>query len=80
LKNIRVEAISEKLEFQSGRQLWDWLTNSNPIVGVVLGELNLTKEQTAVVEQALRRMVGERSGGSGPAVLTSPINIGVGTT
>jgi hypothetical protein len=55
------------------------LTSSNPIVGTVLAELNLTKEQAAVVQQALDRMVHERSGGSGPAVLTNPINIGVGT-
>ena len=79
LKDIRVETITEKLEFQSGKQLWDWLVNSNPIAGMILAELNLTKEQTAVVQQALERLVRERSGGSGPAVLTNPINIGVGT-
>jgi hypothetical protein len=33
-----------------------------------------------VVRQALDRMVRERSTGSGPAVLTNPINIGIGTT
>ncbi len=38
LKDIRVETITEKLEFQSGQLLWDWLTNSNPIVGIVLAE------------------------------------------
>ena len=79
LKDIRVETIPEKLEFQSGKQLWDWLVNSNPIAGMILAELNLTKEQTAVVQQALERLVRERSGGSGPAVLTNPINIGIGT-
>ncbi len=79
LKDIRVETITEKLEFQSGKQLWDWLVNSNPIVGMILAELNLKKEQTAVVQQALERLVRERSGGSGPAVLTNPINIGIGT-
>jgi hypothetical protein len=79
LKDIRVESITEKLEYQSGKQLWDWLTNSNPIVETVLAEVNLTKEQTAVVQQALDRMVRERAGGSGTAVLTSPINVGVGT-
>ena len=79
LKDIRVETIPEKLEFQSGKQLWDWLVNSNPIAGMILAELNLTKEQTAVVQQALERLVRERSGGSGPAVLTNPINIGTGT-
>jgi hypothetical protein len=79
LKDIRVETITEKLEFESGRQLWSWLTNSNPIVGTVLAELRLTPEQTAVVERALDRMVRERAGGRGPAVLTNPINIGIGT-
>ncbi len=79
LKNVRVETITEKLEFQSGQQLWDWLTNSNPIVGMVLAELSLTNEQRAMVQQALDGMVRKRSGGSGPAVLTNPINIGIGT-
>ncbi len=79
LKDIRVETITEKLEFQSGRQLWDWLTNSNPIVGMVLAELNLTEEQTEMVRQALDDMIRKRAGVSGPAVLTNPINIGVGT-
>jgi hypothetical protein len=79
LKNISVETILEKTEFQSGEHLWDWLVHSNPIVGMVLGELNLTKKQTTVVQQALGGMIRERSGGSGPAVLTNPINIGIGT-
>ena len=79
LKDIRVESITEKLEYQSGQQLWDWLTNSNPIAGAVLAEANLTKEQTEVVQQELDGMVRERAGGSGTAVLTAPINIGVGT-
>ena len=79
LKDIRVETITEKLEFRSGQQLWDWLTNSNPIVGLVLAELSLTNEQSAVVQQALDDMIRKRSGGSGPAVLTKPINIGIGT-
>ena len=79
LKDIRVESITEKLEYQSGQQLWDWLTNSNPIAEAVLAEVNLTKEQTAVVQQSLDRMVRERVGENGIAVLTAPINIGVGT-
>jgi len=79
LKAISVETIIEKTEFQSGEHLWDWLVHSNPIVGMVLGELNLTKEQTTVVQQALESMIRERSGGSGRAVLTNPINIGIGT-
>ncbi len=79
LKDIRVETITEKLEFRSGQQLWDWLTNSNPIVEMVLAELNLTDEQRIVTREALDDMVRKRSGGSAPAVLTNPINIGTGT-
>ena len=79
LKDIRVETITEKLAFQSGQQLWDWLTNSNPIVEMVLAELNLTDEQRIVTREALDDMVRKRSGGGGPAVLTNPINIGIGT-
>jgi ubiquinone/menaquinone biosynthesis C-methylase UbiE len=80
LQDIRVESITEKLEYQSGQQLWDWLTNSNPLAGAVLAEAKVTKkEQTEVVRQALDRMVRERAGGGGTAVLTAPINIGVGT-
>jgi ubiquinone/menaquinone biosynthesis C-methylase UbiE len=79
LKEIRVASITEKLEYQSGQQLWDWLTNSNPIAGAVLAEAKITTEQTEVVRHALDRMVRERAGASGTAVLTVPINIGVGT-
>ncbi len=42
LHDIRVETITERLEFHSGSELWDWLLNSNPIVGSVLAELKLT--------------------------------------
>jgi hypothetical protein len=44
-----------------------------------LAELDLTRQQTALVREALDSMVRERSGGSGPAVLTAPSNIGIGT-
>jgi len=79
LKDVRVETITETLEFETGKQLWDWLVNSNPIAGAILAELNLTEEQKPVVQKALDSMVRERSGGSGPAVLTNPINIGIAT-
>ena len=79
LRDARVEASTENLEFESGTHLWDWLVNSNPIPGEILAELGLTAEQTALVRKALDDMVRERSGGSGRAVLTVPINIGIGT-
>jgi hypothetical protein len=31
------------------------------------------------VREALDRMVGERSRGNGAAILTNPINVGIGT-
>jgi ubiquinone/menaquinone biosynthesis C-methylase UbiE len=79
LKDIRVETTTETLEFASGAHLWDWLVNSNPIAGEILAQLDLTEPQTALVRKALDDMVRERSGGSGHAVLTSPINIGIAT-
>ena len=79
LSDVRIETITEKLEFHSGRELWDWLVNSNPIAGAILAELSLTSRQTAVVREALDDMLRERSGGNGPAVLTNPVNIGLGT-
>jgi hypothetical protein len=51
----------------------------NPIAGMVLEELDLTKAQIAVVREALDRMVADRAGGNGAAVLTNPINFGIAT-
>jgi hypothetical protein len=79
LKNVKVEAITETLEFPTGRALWSWLVSSNPIAGTVLRSLNLTNEETVVVKQVLETMVRERAGSSGAAKLTSPVHIGIGT-
>jgi hypothetical protein len=79
LKGIEVETITETTGFQSGKELWDWLVWSNPIVEMVLGGLNLTGDERGVIQQALEKLVRERARGSGPAVLTNPINIGIGT-
>jgi ubiquinone/menaquinone biosynthesis C-methylase UbiE len=79
LKDVRVETTTERLEFPSGARLWDWLVNSNPVAGELLAELDLTRERIAVVRKALDAMVDERAAGSGTAVLTVPINIGIGT-
>ena len=79
LKDIRIETTTEEQNFHSGQALWDWLTSSNPIVNMVLGQLALSDEQKAAIKEALDEMVRARSGGSGPAILTNPINIGIGT-
>jgi hypothetical protein len=48
------------------------------MVGMVLGQLALSDEQRDAVKQALEEMIRARAGGRGPAVLTSPINLGIG--
>jgi ubiquinone/menaquinone biosynthesis C-methylase UbiE len=77
LSNVSVETITETLEFQSAQHMWNWLTNSNPIGAMLVADL--TDEQKAAVRQVLDGMLRERSGGEGPAVLTNPVHIGIGT-
>ncbi len=77
LKDVVVDTTyEERVEFGSGQQMWDWVLNSNPIAGMIIGDL--TPGQQTTVRQVLDRMIRERSGGHGPAVLTAPLNIGVG--
>ncbi len=79
LKNVKVETISEKTEFHSAKEMWEWLVSSNPIVEAVLGELNIANADRIVIQKALEKLIRERANGSTAAVLTSPINIGIGT-
>jgi ubiquinone/menaquinone biosynthesis C-methylase UbiE len=79
LRDVRVETIVERTAFASGEHFWDWLVHSNPIVGAILGELGLSDTQLGVVREALDRMIDERAGGGGSAVLANPVNIGVAT-
>lgn len=78
LKDVTVDTShQERVEFRSGQDLWNWVLGSNPISGIVVGDL--TDEQRATLRQVLDGMLRERSGGNGSAVLTAPLNIGVGT-
>jgi hypothetical protein len=43
---------------------------------MILGDLAPGRQAT--VRRVLDRMIREHSGGNGPAVLTAPLNIGVG--
>lgn len=67
----------EKLELASGQQLWDWCLGGNPIPGMLVADLG--DEQKATIRRNLDRMIAERLQGHGRAVLTAPLNIGVGT-
>lgn len=79
LKDIEVETITETTGFQSGRELWEWVVWSNPIVEEVLGQLNLTNDEKAAVKRAMERLVRDRAGNGGTALLSNPVNIGIGT-
>lgn len=78
LKEVKVETITETTDHTTGKDLWEWLVWSNPIVEHVLISLNLTDDETGVIQRTLEKLVRER-GGSGPARLTNPVNIGIGT-
>jgi ubiquinone/menaquinone biosynthesis C-methylase UbiE len=79
LRDVTVDTThEERLEMGSGQQLWDWMLGSNPMAGMITGDL--PPEQQAGVRQVLDEMLRRRSRGTGPAVLTAPLNIGVGTT
>lgn len=79
LKNVKVETIIESTEFANGREVWDWIIWSNPIVEMVLGGLNLTDDERGMIQQTLDKICRERSGGSGRVKLSNPVNIGFGT-
>jgi ubiquinone/menaquinone biosynthesis C-methylase UbiE len=77
LTEIRVEQGAEVLTVQTGRQLWDWIVNGNPIVPMMTADV--TGEQLTNAIRALDGMLRERAGGNGPATLTNPVYIGIGT-
>jgi ubiquinone/menaquinone biosynthesis C-methylase UbiE len=79
LKNINVETVTEKLEFYSGEQLWNWILHGNPIPQHIISELHLSADQIEELKEQLEVMVGERAGKNKCAILTNPVNIGVGT-
>jgi ubiquinone/menaquinone biosynthesis C-methylase UbiE len=79
LTAVTVETITETTEFPGGKQLWDWLVSSNPIVEAVLADLDLSGDERGTIQATLETLVRERAGDGGVAALTNPINIGVGT-
>ena len=79
LSDITVETVTETTSFQTGEALWEWLIWSNPIVEAVLGHLNLSLGERETIQSSLEGLVRDRARGSGPAILSNPINIGIGT-
>lgn len=77
LERVRLETITETLEFDSGRRMWDWVVNSNPVGAMLVADL--TTAEGDRVRAALDEMLRDRAGDGGPALLTNPVHIAVGT-
>jgi len=67
----------ERIEVDSGQQLWDWCLGGNPIPGMLVADL--TDDQRHAMCRVLDRAVLERAGDQPVAEFTAPVNIGVGT-
>ena len=79
LRDVNVTTITETAEHESGKDLWEWLVWSNPIVERILGSmLALTDAERTVVQRELDELVVQRRAGGRAAKLTNPVNIGIG--
>lgn len=77
LREVHMDtAQQERVQFSSGQHAWDWMRSSNPIVDMILGEVD--EADHVRVRTALDVMIRERAGVDDVAVLTAPVNIGWG--
>lgn len=76
LRNVQVKPVVHKLSFQSGKEMWNWVTSGNPIVTQMISPLD--DEQRNKVGQILEEILRERSSGQEPAILEVAVNIGIG--
>jgi ubiquinone/menaquinone biosynthesis C-methylase UbiE len=78
LRDVSVDTTQrERLELRSGRDLWDWCLGSNPIPNMLVSDL--TDQQKAAMIAHIDENLRKRANGKGYAVLTAPLNIGIGT-
>jgi ubiquinone/menaquinone biosynthesis C-methylase UbiE len=78
LNDVTVDTTTqERIEVGSGQQFWNWALGGNPIPGALVADL--TDQQRADVLAVLDGMIREQADAHGVAVLTAPLNIGVGT-
>jgi ubiquinone/menaquinone biosynthesis C-methylase UbiE len=76
LSEVRVEPGTEKLPFLSGAEMWDWVTNSNPVAVEMVADLSV--DARSRVREALDELLRERSAGEGPAVVEAAVHIAIG--
>jgi SAM-dependent methyltransferase len=77
LTDVHVDAVSWEMTFASAGQFWDVVTASIPIAAQLTR--GLTNQQRSTVQQVLDGMFRERSGGEPKAVLSTEMNVGIGT-
>lgn len=78
LRDVTVDTTHlERINVRTGQQLWNWTLGSNPIPSMLLA--GLTDRQRDDIIQVVDGIVREREGANGAAVLTAPLNIGIGT-
>ncbi|NND33433.1 MAG: methyltransferase domain-containing protein [Saprospiraceae bacterium] len=76
LENVRVRPFIHRLSFYTGRQMWNWVTSSNPITNEMIS--GLADRQKKRLVQILEDRIKERSRGKEPAILEVGVNIGIG--
>jgi hypothetical protein len=76
LSRVQVLPVVHKLSFNSGKEMWNWVTSSNPIAIQMISGLN--DHQRTQVCQILDKMIRERSSGQESAILEAAVNIGIG--
>lgn len=77
LSDVRIETVSERLHFPSGRHMFDWFRASNPIGADMVADLG--EEQTHELIDVLDGMLRERAWRNNGAVLDNEIHIATGT-
>jgi ubiquinone/menaquinone biosynthesis C-methylase UbiE len=76
LRNVQVSPVVHQLFFHSGKEMWNWVTSSNPIVLKMISGIDHTKRIR--VCQILDEMIRERFGDGDKATLEAAISIGIG--
>lgn len=77
LGSVEVDTVTWHMAFESAREFFDVVRSSNPIGAQMVAGLN--EEQIDQVHRVIDRIFRERSNGSAGAVLTTEMNVGVGT-
>jgi len=76
LGNVWVAPVVHKLFFNSGKEMWNWVTSSDPIMTQMISHLD--DRQKNRVGEILEQRIRERSFGQAPATLDVGVNIAIG--